>query len=41
MVVQTAQGSCGISILGGVEDSTGQDLGQPAVSDPALSMGLD
>lgn len=41
MVVQAAQGGCGTSVLGGVQDSTGQDPGRPAVADPALSMGLD
>lgn len=34
---QTAQGSCGGSILGGIKDPTGHSPGQPALVDPVLS----
>ena len=36
-MAQIAQRGCGVSILGGIQKSTGHRPGQPAVVDPALS----
>jgi len=37
---QVAQGGCGVSLSGGIQDPPGQGLVQPAVGDPALAGGL-
>ena len=38
---QTAQGGCGVSFSGDIQDPPGQGPVQPAVGDPALAGGLD
>ena len=38
---QAAQGGCGLSFSGDIQDPPGQDPVQPAVGDPALAEGLD
>jgi len=38
---QAAQGGCGFSFSGDIEDPPGQGSVQPAVGDPALTGGLD
>ena len=38
---QAAQGGCGVSFSGDIQDPPGQGPLQPAVSDPALAGGLD
>ena len=38
---QAAQGGCGVSFSGDVQDLPGQDPVQPAVGDPASAGGLD
>jgi len=38
---QTAQGGCGASFSGDIQDPPGQGPVQPAVGDPALAGGLD
>jgi len=38
---QAAQGGCGVSLSGDIEDPPGQGPVQPAVGDPALAGGLD
>ena len=38
---QAAQGGCGVSFSGDIQDPPGQDPVQPAVGDPASSGGLD
>jgi len=38
---QVAQGGCGVSFSGDIQDSPGQGTVQPAVSDPASTGGLD
>ena len=38
---QAAQGSCGVSFSGDIQDLPGQGPMQPAVGDPALAGGLD
>jgi len=40
-LAQTAQGSCGVSFSGDIQDPPGQDPVQPAVGDLALAVGLD
>jgi len=40
-VEQAAQGGCGVSFSGDIEDPPGQGPLQPAVGDPALAGGLD
>ena len=38
---QAAQGGCGVSFSGDIQDPPGQGPVQPAVGDPALAGGLD
>ena len=38
---QAAQGSCGVSFSGDIQDLPGRDPLQPAVGDPASAGGLD
>ena len=38
---QAAQGGCGVSCSGDIQDPPGQGPVQPAVGDPALAGGLD
>jgi len=38
---QAAQGGCGVSFSGDIENSAGQGPVQPALGDPALAGGLD
>jgi len=38
---QAAQGGCGVSFSGDIQDLTGQGPVQPAVGDPASAEGLD
>ena len=38
---QAAQGGCGVSLPGDIQDPPGQGPVQPAVGDPALAGGLD
>ena len=38
---QTAQGGCGVSFSGDIQDPPGQGPVQPAVGDPASAGGLD
>jgi len=38
---QAAQGGCGVSFSGDIQDLPGQGPVQPAVGDPALAGGLD
>jgi len=38
---QAAQGGCGVSFSGGIQDPPGQGPVQPAVGDPALAGVLD
>ena len=38
---QAAQGGCGVSFSGDIQDPPGQDPVQPTVGDPALAGGLD
>ena len=38
---QAAQGGCGVSFSGDIQDPPGQGPVQPAVGDPALAAGLD
>ena len=38
---QAAQGGCGVSFSGDIQDSSGQGPLQPTVSDPASAEGLD
>jgi len=38
---QAAQGDCGISFSGDIQDPPGQGLLQPTVGDPASARGLD
>ena len=38
---QAAQGGCGVSFSGDIQDPPGQGPVQPAVSDPASAGGLD
>ena len=38
---QAAQGGCGVSFSGDIQDPPGQGPLQPAVGDPALAGGLD
>ena len=38
---QAAQGGCGVSFSGDIQDQPGQGAVQPAVGDPALTGGLD
>ena len=38
---QAAQGGCGVSFSGDIQDPPGQVPVQPAVGDPALAGGLD
>jgi len=38
---QAAQGGCGVSFCGDIQDLPGQGPVQPAVGDPALAGGLD
>ena len=38
---QVAQGGCGFSFSGDIQDPPGQGPVQPAVGDPALAGGLD
>ena len=38
---QAAQGGCGVSFSGDIQDPPGQDPVQPAVGDPASAGGLD
>jgi len=38
---QAAQGGCGVSFSGDIQDPSGQGPLRPAVGDPALSGGLD
>jgi len=38
---QAAQGGCGVSFSGDIQDPPGQGPVQPAVGDPALEGGLD
>ena len=40
-VDQAAQGGCGVSFSGDIQDPPGQGPAQPAVGDPALAGGLD
>ena len=40
-LAQAAQGGCGVSFSGDIQDPPGQDPVQPAVGDPALVGGLD
>ena len=38
---QAAQGGCGVSFSGDIQDPPGQGLLQPTVGDPASARGLD
>ena len=38
---QAAQGGCGVSLSGDIQDLPGQGPVQPAVGDPALTVELD
>ena len=38
---QAAQGGCGVSFSGDIQDPPGHSPVQPAVGDPALAGGLD
>ena len=38
---QAAQGGCGVSFSGDIQDPPGQGAVQPALDDPALAEGLD
>jgi len=38
---QAAQGGCGVSFSGDIQDPPGQDPVQPTVGDPASAGGLD
>jgi len=38
---QAAQGGCGVSFSGDIQDSPGQGPGQPALEHPASAGGLD
>ena len=38
---QAAQGGCGVSFSGDIQDPPGQDPVQPTVGDPASTGGLD
>jgi len=38
---QAAQGGCGVSFSGGIQDPPGQVPLEPTVGDPALAEGLD
>ena len=40
-LVQAAQGGCGVSFSGDIQDPPGQGPVQPAVGDPASAGGLD
>ena len=40
-LAQAAQGGCGVSFSGDIQDPPGQDPVQPAVGDPASAGGLD
>jgi len=40
-LAQAAQGGCGVSFSGDIQDSPGQGPVLPAVGDPALAGGLD
>jgi len=40
-VKQAAQGGCGVSFSGDIQDPPGQGPVQPAVGDPASAGGLD
>jgi len=40
-LAQAAQGGCGFSFSGDIQDPPGQGLMQSAVGDPALAGGLD
>ena len=40
-LAQAAQGGCGVSFSGDIQDPPGQGPVQPAVGDPALAGGLD
>ena len=40
-LAQAAQGGCGVSFSGDIQDPPGQGLVQPAVGDPASAGGLD
>jgi len=40
-LAQAAQGGCGVSFSGDIQDPPGQGSVQPAVGDPALAGGLD
>ena len=40
-LAQAAQGGCGVSFSGDIQDPRGQGPLQPAVGDPALAGGLD
>jgi len=39
-LAQAAQGGCGVSFSGDLQDPSGQGLVQPAVGDPALAGGV-
>jgi len=40
-LAQAAQGGCGVSFSGDIQDPPGQGPAQPAVGDPASAGGLD
>jgi len=40
-LAQAAQGGCGVSFSGDIQDSPGRGAVQPAVGDPASAGGLD
>ena len=40
-LLQAAQGGCGVSFSGDIQDPPGQGPVQPAVGDPASAGGLD
>jgi len=40
-LVEVAQGGCGVSFFGDIQDPPGQGPVQPAAGDPALAAGLD
>ena len=40
-LAQAAQGGCGVSFSGDIQDPPGHGPVQPAVGDPALAVGLD
>jgi len=40
LVEEAAQGGCGVSFSGGIQDLPGQGPVQPAVGDPALAGGV-